>query len=86
LGKLENIVNGCRKRWSDTLYAEVFQWGLPTGIVHECQHAKIMYEVDALCPKRDKGKARGQLVIAAITGPFCPYSKQSMWEWFLKPP
>jgi transposase len=83
LGKLENIVKAVESDGPTPLYAEVFQWGLPTALWHECQHAKIVDEVDALCPKRDQGLSTGAYIaIAAINRAICPYSKRSMWEWF----
>ena len=83
LGKLENIVKAVESDGPTPLYAEVFQWGLPTALWHECQHAKIVDEVDTLCPKRDQGLSTGAYIaIAAINRGICPYSKRSMWEWF----
>ena len=40
LGKLENIVKAVESDGPIPLYAEVFQWGLPTALWQECQHAK----------------------------------------------
>ena len=83
LGKLENIVKAVESDGPIPLYAEVFQWGLPIALWKECQHAKIVYEVDALCPKRDQGLSTGAYIaIAAMNRSICPYSKRSMWEWF----
>jgi len=83
LGKLENIVKAVESDGPIPLYAEVFQWGLPTTLWHECQQAKIVDEVDRLCPKRDQGLSTGAYIaIAAINRGICPYSKRSMWEWF----
>ncbi|MHC1725226.1 MAG: IS1634 family transposase [Syntrophobacteraceae bacterium] len=83
LGKLENIVKAVEGDGPPPLYAEVFQWGLPTALWKECQQAKVVHEVDALCPKRDQGLSTGAYIaIAALNRAICPYSKRSMWEWF----
>jgi transposase len=83
LGKLENIVKAVEGDGSAPLYAEVFQWGLPTALWKECQQAKVVHVVDALCPKRDQGLSTGAYIaIAAMNRAICPYSKRSMWEWF----
>jgi len=59
--------------------------GSSIALWKECQHAKIVYEVDALCPKRDQGLSTGAYIaIAAMNRSICPYSKRSMWEWFSK--
>jgi transposase len=83
LGKLENIAKAVESDGPIPLYAEVFQWGLPTALWRECQRAKMVNDVDTLCPKRDQGLSTGAYIaIAAINRGICPYSKRSMWEWF----
>jgi transposase len=83
LGKLENIVKAVESDGPIPIYAEVFQWGLPSALWQECQHAGIVNEVDRLCPKRDQGLSTGAYIaIAAINRGICASSKRSMWEWF----
>lgn len=83
LGKLGNIVKAVEGDGPAPLYAEVFQWGLPLALWKECQQAKVVYEVDTLCPKRDQGLSTGAYIaLAAMNRGICPYSKRSMWEWF----
>jgi transposase len=83
LGKLENIVKAVEGDGPAPLYAEVFQWGLPTALWKECQQAKVVDEVDTLCPQRDQGLSTGAYIaISAMNRAICPYSKRSMWEWF----
>jgi transposase len=83
LGKLENIVQAVDGDGPGPLYAEVFQWGLPTALWKECGRAGVVEETDRLCPKRDQGVSTGEyLAIAAINRAICPNSKRSMWDWF----
>lgn len=83
LGKLENIVKAVDSDGPIPVYAQVFQWGLPSALWQECQHARIVDEVDALCPKRGQGLTTGAYIaIAAINRGICAASKRSMWEWF----
>jgi transposase len=83
LGKLDNIVKAVEGGGRAPLYAEVFQWGLPTALWKECQRARVVHEVDTLCPKRDQGLSTGEYIaIAALNRGICPQSKRSMWEWF----
>jgi transposase len=83
LGKLENIVKAVTGDGPTPLYAEVFQFGLPTALWKECERTKVVHEVDTLCPKRDQGLTTGAYIaIAAMNRAICPYSKWSMWEWF----
>jgi transposase len=83
LGKLENIVQAVDGDGPGPLYAEVFQWGLPTALWKECGRAGVVEETDNLCPKRDQGLSTGEyLAIAAINRATCPNSKRSMWDWF----
>jgi transposase len=83
LGKLENIVKAVEGDGPAPLYADVFQWGLPSALWKECQHAKVVHEVDTLCPKREQGLSTGAYIaITAMNRGICPYSKRSMWEWF----
>jgi len=83
LGKLENIVKAVEGDGPAPLYAEVFQWGLPIALWKECEHAKVIHEIDALCPKRDQGLSTGAYIaIAAMNRAIWAFSKRSMWEWF----
>ncbi|MBA7592909.1 hypothetical protein ES708_35111 [subsurface metagenome] len=83
LGKLENIVKACEGGGPAPLYAEVFQWGLPSALYKECYLARVVEETDKLCPKRSQGLSTGEYIaIAAINRAICPKSKRSMWEWF----
>jgi len=83
LGKLEHMVKAVEGDGRVPLYAEVFHWGLPTALWKECQHAGVVHEVDALCPKRDQGLSTGAYIaIAAMNRAMAPSSKRSLWEWF----
>jgi transposase len=83
LGKLENIAKAVDGFGPPPLYAEVFQWGLPTALWHQCQMAQVVREVNRLCPKRRQGLSTGEYIaIAAINRAMCPHSKRSMWDWF----
>jgi transposase len=83
LGKLENIVKAVEGDGPAPLHAEVFQWGLPIAFWKECENAKVIHEVDALCPKRDQGLSTGAYIaIAAMNRAIWAFSKRSMWEWF----
>ena len=83
LGKLENIVKAVEGDGPVPLYAEVFQWGLPTALWKAGEHARVVHEVDALCPKRDQGLTTGAYIaIAALNRAIWDFSKRSMWEWF----
>lgn len=83
LGKLEDIAKVVEGGGPAPLYAEVFQWGLPSALWKECCLAEVVDETDKLCPKRDQGLSTGEyLAIAAINRAICPKSKRSMWEWF----
>ena len=83
LGKPEDIAKVVLGNGPTPLYAEVFQWGLPSALWRECTRAKVVTESDQLCPKRNQGLSTGQyLAIAAINRAMCPKSKRSMWEWF----
>jgi|WetSurMetagenome_2_1015567.scaffolds.fasta_scaffold74832_1 transposase len=85
LGKLENIAKAIDGVGPAPLYAEVFQWGLPTALWRQCEIAQVVREVNRLCPKRDQGLSAGDYIaIAAINRAICPHSKRSMWEWFSK--
>ena len=82
LGTLENIAKAV-EGGPAPLYAEIFQWGLPSALWKECCLAGVIEEADTLCPKRDQGLSIGEyLTIAAINKAICPYSKRSMWDWF----
>jgi len=83
LGKLEDIAKACEGGGQSPVSAEIFEWGLPTALWRECSLAKVIEEVDALCPKRRQGLSTGRyLAIAAINRAIRPNSKRSMWEWF----
>lgn len=83
LGKPADIAKAVEGGGPAPLYAEVFQWGLPSALWSECRIAGVVDEIDKLCPKRDQGLSTGQyLAIAAINRAICPKSKRSMWEWF----
>lgn len=83
LGKLEDIVQACEGGGPAPLYAEVFQWGLPTALWNETLTADVIGKSDQLCPKRDQGLSTGQyLAIAAINRAMSPCSKRSLWAWF----
>ena len=83
LGKLEDIAKAVEAGGLAPVYAEVFQWGLPTALWRECCAAKVVEETEKLCPKRDQGLSTGEyLAIAAINRAICPKSKRSMWDWF----
>jgi len=85
LGKLEDIVAAVEGTGPSPLYAEVFQWGLPTALWNECRKADIIKTIDSACRKREQGLSTGEyLVIAAINRAMCPTSKNSMWDWFSK--
>jgi transposase len=83
LGKLEDIAKAVDGSGPAPLYAEVFQWGLPTALWQEVSLAKVVEETSKLCPKREQGLSTGEyLAIAAINRAIYPNSKRSMWDWF----
>ena len=83
LGNLETIVKAVTGETSTPLYAEIFQWGLPTALWKECQLANVIKVVDKLCPKRNQGMSTGEyLAIATLNRAISPKSKRSMWDWF----
>lgn len=83
LGKLENIAKAVEIGGRAPLYAEVFQWGLPTMLWNQCRLANVVSEVDRLCPKRDQGLSTGEyMALAAVNRAICPSSKRAMWDWF----
>ena len=83
LGKLENIVKAVDQGGPVPLYAEVFQWALPTALWQESDTAELLKHTDQLCPKRKQGLSTAEyLAIAAVNRAICPSSKRSMWEWF----
>lgn len=83
LGKLEDIAKTVEGGGPAPLFAEVFQWGLPSALSRECCCAEIAKQIDKLCPKRAQGLTTGQYVeIASINRAIGPNSKRSMWEWF----
>lgn len=83
LGKLEDIVKACEGGGPAPLYADVFQWGLPTALWKEASTARIVEEVNNLCPKRNQGLSTGDYIgVASINRAIRPNSKRSMWSWF----
>jgi len=83
LGKLENIVKAIDQGGPAPLYAEVFQWALPTALWQESVVAELLKHIDQLCPKRKQGMSTAEyLAIAVVNRAICPSSKRSMWEWF----
>ena len=83
LGKLENIAKAVDQGGPAPLYAEVFQWALPTALWQESDAAELLKHTDQLCPKRKQGLSTAEyLAIAAVNRAICPSSKRSMWEWF----
>lgn len=82
LGKLEDIARAVEGGGPQPLYADVFQWGLPSALWMECCHSKMIEETDKLCPKREQGLSVGQyLAVAAINRAISPKSKRCMWDW-----
>ena len=78
LGKLENIVKAVAGVGQAPLYAEVFQWGLPTALWKECRMAGVVDEIDKLCPKRDQGVSTGEYIaIAAVNRAL---ASQRFWD------
>jgi transposase len=85
LGKLEDIVKAVEGKSAGPLFADIFQFGLPSVLWNECTHADLIGRIDALCPKRDQGLSMGQYIaIAAINRAIDPMSKSSIHEWFSK--
>lgn len=65
------------------LYAEVFEFGLPTAVWLEAQRQAVIAQVDGLCPKRRQGLSVGEyLTVAAVNRAVEPVSKRAMWDWF----
>ncbi len=82
LGKLEDIAAAV-EGGPAPLYAEVFQWGLPSAMLKECCRAEVTEHVDRVCTKRKQGLSTGEyLSIAAMNRAICAKSKRSVWEWF----
>jgi transposase len=83
LGKLEDLVQAVQGGGPSPQYAEVFQWGLPQALWHECCRAEVITHVDAECPKRTQGLSTGEyLAIAALNRAIHPESKRFLWNWF----
>lgn len=83
LGKLEDIVKAVEGSGPAPLYAEVFQFGLPTALWQQCQEAGVVELTDRICPKRKQGMSTGEyLAVAAVNRAMQARSKRSMWEWF----
>ena len=83
LGKLEDIVKACEGGGPAPLYADVFQWGLPAALWKEISAARVVEEIDALCPKRNQGLSTGEYIgVASVNRAIRPNSKRSMWSWF----
>jgi transposase len=82
LGKPGDIAAAVQGGGPQALYAEIFQWGLPSALWMECCHSNVVEETDRLCPKRGQGLSVGQyLAVAAVNRAISPKSKRSMWEW-----
>lgn len=82
LGRLEDIAKAVDGGPSP-LYAEVFEFGLPTAVWMEAQRQQVVAQVDALCPKRRQGLSVGEyLTVAAVNRAVEPVSKRAMWDWF----
>ncbi len=82
LGKLEDIVKACTGGGPAPLYADVFQWGLPVALWKEATTARIVEEINALCPKRNQGLSTGEYIgVAAVNRAIRPNSKRSLWGW-----
>lgn len=82
LGKLEDIVKAVD---GDLIpqYAEIFQFGLPSAVWHECKKQNVEKIIAGICPKRDQGLSVGRyMAIAAVNRAIKPSSKKGMWEWF----
>ena len=76
LGKLEDIVKICEGGGPAPLYAEIFQWGLPSALLQESLTARVVEETDALCPKRSQGLSTGEYInIAAVNRSIRPNLK-----------
>ena len=83
LGKLEDIVKACEGGGPAPLYADVFQWGLPAALWKEAATARIVREINDLCPKRNQGLSTGEYIgVASVNRAIRPNSKRSMWSWF----
>jgi len=83
LGKPKEIAEAVLGGGPRPLYAEVFQWGLPCALWKEVVRARVVEEIDALCPQREQGLTTGQyMAVAAVNRAIRPKSKRSMWEWF----
>jgi transposase len=82
LGKLGDIVIAV-EGGPAPLYAEIFQWGLPSAMLKECRRAEVTEHVDKVCTKRKQGLSIGEyLSIASMNRAICAKSKRSVWEWF----
>ena len=62
LGKPEDIAKAVEGGGPAPLFAEVFQWGLPTALWKECCYAEVVKQIDTLCPKRAQGLTTGEYV------------------------
>jgi len=83
LGKLEDIVRACEGGGPAPLYADVFQWGLPAALWKELSTARVIEEINDLCPKRNQGLSTGEYIgVASVNRAIRPNSKRSMWSWF----
>ncbi len=85
LGKLEDIVQAVGGSGPTPQYAEIFQFGVSSTLWKECEWARIIEEVDQLCPKRSQGLSVGQYIaLAALNRAIHPVSKNSLFDWFSK--
>lgn len=82
LGKLEDIAKAV-DGGPAPLYAEVFEFGLPTAMWMEAKRQEVALHADTLCPKRKQGLSVGEyLAVAAVNRAVGPVSKRAMWDWF----
>lgn len=82
LGRLEDLAKAV-DGGPAPLYAEVFEFGLPTAVWMEAQRQEVTRHVVGLCPKRSQGLSVGEyLTVAAVNRAVEPVSKRAMWDWF----
>lgn len=83
LGKTQGHRRGGPGRWPTPALCGGVSMGLPCALWKEIVRARIVEEIDALCPKREQGLSTGQyMAVAAVNRAIRPKSKRSMWEWF----
>ena len=88
LGTAKTIIEMFKTKESEhqkVLYADVFQFGLPTALWNESFKASVVIKVDKCCKKRGRKLSVGHYIaLAAINRAADPVSKSGMWEWFSK--